>query len=44
MRTLLEYPSTALRRVLFRMYCEQAQQPIQVIKKDDSSSYTLIPS
>ena len=44
MRTLLEYPSTALRKVPFRAYCEQVQQPIQVIKKDDSSSYTLVPS
>ena len=44
MRILLEYPSTALRGVPFYAYCEQAQKPIQVIKKDDSSSYTLVPS
>ena len=44
MRTLLEYPLSELRRVPFRDLCELAQQPIQVIRKDDSSSYTLVPS
>ena len=41
MRTLLEYPSTERRKVPFGAYCTQAQQPIQVIKKNDLSSNTL---